>query len=132
MADLAHIPAETLAILESGFEDDTNSTLREIAVSIYMHLIEDEELVNSLGLSRLADLARSATDRISRDVGGVSFYMPKGFIRFSSARDRDIFAEFNGKNQRELARRYGLSDMRIKQIVASMRSKSNLRAKGNV
>jgi Mor family transcriptional regulator len=50
--------------------------------------------------------------------GGEGIYIPKAEKVRRAARDRAIRAEFNGKNHRELARRYGLTVVWIRAIVA--------------
>jgi len=121
MADLAHITAETLGFLENLLPEDINQELRAVATSMYLALIEDSELQEALSLERLATIAVALLDRVSLDHGGTSFYLPKGMVRKRSQRDREIFAEFNGKNMRELARKHNLSDMRIYQIVNAVK-----------
>lgn len=130
MADLSHIPAEQLAFLEKSLPEGMHPTLREMATSIYLHLVEDSALVESLGCDRLASLALGLTDRICLENGGGSFYLPRGIAGFLSARDREIFAAHNGRNLRELARKYNLSDMRIHQIIKAVQLKNRQQNKG--
>lgn len=132
MADLAHIPAETLAILENLLPENLHPTLREIVTSLYLHLVEDEEVVEMLGLERLADLAAGQVDRVSLDVGGSHFYLPKGIGYRLSPRDREIVAAHKGYNKRELARKYHLSEVRIDQILANHRKQEFLRRQGTL
>lgn len=132
MADLAHIPKATLAALERLLPDDLHPTLRDIANSLYLHLVEDAELVTALGLERLADMAAGQMDRISLDNGGSNFYLPKGIGYRGSARDRCIVAEYNGRNKRALGRKHGLSDMRIDQIINNHRKQEFLRKQGSL
>lgn len=108
--------AELLALLDAGLPDDLNATLREVCAALFLHLAEDGELVEKLGLPRLAELAVGQMDRLSLDVGGSSFYLPKGIGCKLSARDREIGERYNGRNKHQLAREFGVSDMRIDQI----------------
>ena len=41
--------------------------------------------------------------------GGQNIYFPMGLSYILSKRDRQIYAEFNGNNHSELARKYGIS-----------------------
>ncbi len=123
MADLAHISGERLAIIEGLFPEDTHEMLREIAISMYLALIEDAELQEALSFERLANIALDLTDRISLDHGGTQFYLPRGMSRRINDRNRRIWAEFNGRNRRELARKYDLSEMRLDQIFKAFRQK---------
>ena len=130
MADLTDISADTLAILDKMLPGDIKPTLRDIATSIFLALVEDGELAGSLGVERLANIAIDLTDRISLDHGGAGFYLPRGIASRINDRDRQIFAEFNGKNKRELARKHNLSDMRIDQILNAIREKNRRMRKG--
>lgn len=130
MADLAHISAGVLAPLETLLPENLHPTLREISISLYLHLVEDKDLAENLGLERLADLAAGGVDRISLDVGGSHFYLPKGISYRLSPRDCEIVAAHNGRNKSELARKYGLSEVRIDQILAKHRKQEFLRRQG--
>ena len=49
--------------------------------------------------------------------GGESIYFPKLEAIHRPARDKKIIAEFNGYNFKKLAKKYGLSEIRIRSIV---------------
>ena len=49
--------------------------------------------------------------------GGKSIYLPKGVAAYLSARDLQMCSEFTGNNYDLLARRYELTEMRVRQIV---------------
>jgi len=55
--------------------------------------------------------------KLSEYLGGLSFYFPKldGLLR--EKRDAAIRREFTGFNHKELARKYGLSEQQIRNIV---------------
>lgn len=108
--------ADLLALLDAGLPDDLNETLREVVAALFLHLAEDGDMVAAIGLPRLAEIAIGQMDRLSLDIGGSSFYLPKGIGCKLSARDRDIGERYNGRNKHQLAREYGVSDMRIDQI----------------
>lgn len=57
---------------------------------------------------------RFATD-VCREFGGDRLYVSK--ISYSQ-RDREIRGAFNGRNYAELMKQYGLSERRIREIVA--------------
>lgn len=91
--------------------------LREVTELLYMQLIETEGPSNESRMESLAQLAILQADRLATAMGGMTFYMPKGFGFALARRDRQIVAEFNGRNFSELSRKFLLSDMRIRQIV---------------
>ncbi len=127
MASLEFSNAADVKLLEDLLPPALNETLREITLSIYLELLDDAQIVEALGKERIAEMALMLTDRVSRDVGGSTFYMPKGISFRMAPRDVVIGSRYNGRNRRELAQEYGLCDMRIDQIykrwLASERAK---------
>lgn len=67
------------------------------------------EIAETIGLDPALELVQAR--------GGEAVYIPKVEKVCRAARDRAIRAEFNGKNHRELARRYGLTVVWIRAIV---------------
>lgn len=130
--NLAHVPADVLAPLERLFDDAYPERLREVATCLFLELLEADGLAGLLGAPRLAHVALDQTERLSFDLGGESFYMHRGHAYRLSLRDRQIVAEFNGRNQHQLARKYGLSVMRIYQIVAAAREEEFQRRQGRL
>lgn len=49
---------------------------------------------------------------------GTAIYLPKLDITLRKIRDKKIKDEFNGSNHRELAHKYGLTEVWIRQIIA--------------
>jgi Mor family transcriptional regulator len=49
-----------------------------------------------------------------------------------AARDELIWREFNGRNYAELARRHGLTEMRVRQIVAEQRARDVQQRQGRL
>lgn len=64
--------------------------------------------------------------RLMQVRGGEKIYIPKTDCINASVRNRAIRAEFNGANIRELARKYGLTETWVREILvdAGIRSKS--------
>lgn len=63
--------------------------------------------------------------RLSAGLGGTSFYVPKFENVIARARDRLIAKEFDGGNIKELALKYGLSEMWIRSIITKDRLEKN-------
>lgn len=59
--------------------------------------------------------------RLSEFLGGLTVYFQKPDTLIKGQRDRAIRREFTGLNHRELARRYGLTEQRIRGIVKRCR-----------
>jgi Mor family transcriptional regulator len=71
------------------------------------------------------DGARQIGDEIAVEMaaywGGQLIYFPKGKFVILSKRDRLIFCEFTGRNQKELARKFDVSEQHIYRIIKAMR-----------
>ncbi|HDR9585249.1 TPA: hypothetical protein QDC22_007517 [Burkholderia stabilis] len=106
--------------------------LREIAASLFAALLEQTQLVDDVGRHGLAELAIMQTERLSSDLGGHSFYMHKGASYRLTPRNRQMCAEFRGDNYAELADRYGLTEMRVRQIVDGWRREQFLARQGTL
>ena len=59
-------------------------------------------------------------------------YLAKGVAMHLSARDRELCAKFRGNNYRELAREYGLTEMRVRQIVDTWQRECFARRQGRL
>lgn len=129
---LAQVTPDVLAPLERLFDDAYPERLREIATCLFLELLDADGLAQLLGVPRLAQLALDQTERLSFDLGGESFYMHRGVRYRLSLRDRQIVDEFNGRNQHQLARKHGLSVMRIYQIIAAWREEEIARRQGRL
>lgn len=83
-------------------------------------LLRDE----GLPAERAYAIAFRIAEYIRTDWGGAAPYLPKGLAYQLSRRDAEIFDKFNGHNHQELAREYGLTTVRIYQIVGIMRERA--------
>jgi Mor family transcriptional regulator len=61
--------------------------------------------------------------KLSKELGGLSFYFPKIGALIQKRRDEEIRKEFNGANYIELAMKYSLSEIWIRRIVAGTNKK---------
>ena len=68
-------------------------------------------------LHAMARVATAQLQHLAQQKGGKAIYLAKGVAMHLSARDRELCAKFRGNNYRELAREYGLTEMRVRQIV---------------
>lgn len=57
--------------------------------------------------------------RLSEHLGGIAFYFPQLDTMLRKKRDARIRKEFNGANHKDLARKYGLTERWIREIVDS-------------
>ena len=69
------------------------------------------------------DIPESVIQKIHRNFGGNSFYVPKPNKPDLSQRNSQIYAKFNGKNFRQLSREFDLSAQHIHKIIKDERRK---------
>lgn len=67
-------------------------------------------------------IALAVTEWIRTYWGGEQLYLPKGRLFKLSNRAQAIEAEFNGKNSRELSKRYDLTERHLYRIVDQVRA----------
>lgn len=75
-----------------------------------------------LGAEQSAEIGWGVAEHIRTHWSGQSQYIPKGQSYDLSQRDLQIASEFNGINHSALAKKYGLTDMRIYQILKAARA----------
>lgn len=69
-------------------------------------------------LRALADLIGvDNTILLAGKMGGANIYIPKIDTLFRGVRDKKICDEFNGKNYPQLAKKYGVTERRVRNIV---------------
>lgn len=122
----------TMAHLAALLPESLHPTLVEMAEQMYLHLAEDAEAIAILGLPRLAEIVVGQLDRVTLHCGGAGFYMPKGIAQRLGARDMEIVQRYNGRNKRQLAREYDLSEVRIDQILNAWRRAEFERRQGRL
>lgn len=118
------VEADQFAPLHALVDQAYPDNLRMVAEWLFVQLVEDvpvaELPVSETRLSELALLALRQTERLSAELGGMNFYLNKGVRYRASLRDREMFEKFNGRNYDELAHDYGLTQMRVRQIISAM------------
>lgn len=119
--------------LHALLDPDYPESLRTIAEWLFIQAVEDEELP-LLGerLTQLAMLALRQVERLSREEGGRNFYLGRGMRYRESVRDKKMYAEFNGRNYNDLARKYYLTATRVRQIVDLMHTNDLARRQGTL
>ncbi len=123
---------QDVALLEQLLGTAYPERLREIATYLFAELLDHDDLVAVHGRSGLAELAVAQTARLAENIGGQNAYIPKGVSYRLTPRNRQMCAEFRGNNYTELARRYKLSEMRVRQIVDTWREAQFLARQGNL
>lgn len=132
-------PAEA-AVLEAHLPKGTTESMAELAWCLYAaQALEDERAGTRAPdaswlaeLSRMAQLATRQISYISAEMGGAAIYLSRALLANLTARDERLCAEFRGDNYRELASRYDLSEMRVRQIIAEWRRRQIAERQGRL
>ena len=67
----------------------------------------------------MANVAVRQLQHLADKKGGKAIYLAKGLAVYLSARDLAMCAEFRGNNYDVLAKKYDLTEMRVRQIVSA-------------
>lgn len=110
---LEDMTAADLAPLERLIDPAYPEQLIDMATVLYVELLNQ-------GQPEAAPLALALTEAMRMEIGGRSMYVNKGRQYELSSRDREIFDEYNGRNLHLVAKKYGLSEMRVRQILAKV------------
>lgn len=97
-------------------DDAYPEVLADIARTIHARLMDDPRV--KLAHPIAAEVAMAVAEHVRKNIGGVATYIPRGINYELTLRDREVWAEFKGDNYAELARKYDLTEMRVRQIVA--------------
>jgi Mor family transcriptional regulator len=81
---------------------------------------------------RAEQAGRVIADRMSANWAGQSIYFPKGLSYRLSLRDRKLFADFNGVNHNDLAKKYGVSIQWVYKIIKAVRTEEIASRQGDL
>ncbi|MFT7722239.1 MAG: Mor transcription activator family protein [Roseateles sp.] len=118
--------AAELAVLEHALPVGLAEGMRELALCMYEALVLTDVRAGTAApagqwaeqLATWARLVLAQLQHLAQEMGGRGgLYIAKGLVAQISARDHEMCAKFKGNNYRELAHEYGLTEMRVRQIV---------------
>ncbi|MBD9463948.1 MULTISPECIES: Mor transcription activator family protein [unclassified Pseudomonas] len=101
--------------------NDFRSKGPELLVDLTEHVAGALRELVSMDDEAARHVAKEVTDRMAAHWGGQNVYFPMGLAGKLSRRDRQIYEEFNGTNQSDLARKWGVSLQWIYKIVKAVR-----------
>lgn len=121
------LTAAEAAVLDAHMPAGLTEEMRDVAWCLFEALaLQDarcgQEQPSAAWHAVLHALARAALaqlQHLAQQKGGKAIYLAKGMAVYLSARDLALCAEFKGHNHAQLARRYGLTEMRVRQIIAA-------------
>lgn len=102
--------------MQSKNSDKTAEILLDLTCHIETTLLKHTDLAQD----KAKKIGEEISQKIAHDWGGLMVYIPKNLMFIISERDKQIYAEFNGYNQRELAKKYNLSIQWVYKIIASI------------
>ena len=128
------------AVLESALPTGMTSDMRDVALCLFEALVLADERAGqaepgsawAAQLSLWASQVLMQMQHLANEKGGAAIYFAKGVTIHLSARDREMCARFRGNNYRDLARDYGLTEMRVRQIVDAWQREAFLRRQGGL
>lgn len=73
------------------------------------------------GVERVEDLTEALVSRVVQRLGGTNVYVPVSRIVQREKLAQEIATHFNGRNTRELARRFGVSVRQVQRVLSNQR-----------
>ena len=85
-----------------------------------LSVIEEEarEIACYYGAQKYNEAAAALVDRLIIRLGGLQIYVPLQSAAFRKNRDEQVRLSFNGRNIKELARKYNMSERSIRRIAS--------------
>lgn len=127
MTPARRLTAAEAAVLDVHLPAGLTEEMRDVAWCLFeaMALLDSRagaEQPGPVWLGVLHAMARVATaqlQHLAQQKGGKAIYLAKGVAVYLSARDLQMCGEFRGNNYDALARKWGLTEMRVRQIVTA-------------
>ena len=122
--DEPHVTQAELLVLESRLPEGLTPDMRDVAVCLFEALVLADPRCGQTPmqsdwadqLQAWANQALMQLQHLANQKGGVVMYLAKGVTAHLSARDRKMCEDFRG-DYKLLARKYKLTEMRVRQIV---------------
>lgn len=131
--------APEAAVLEAELPDGLTPDMRDVALCLFEALVlMDARAGQACPVGEWLTQLRTWSvqvcaqlQHLANEKGGRALYLAKGVAVRLSVRDRQMCERFRGNNYRELAAEFGLTEMRVRQIVdAWQRSRYLARQQG--
>lgn len=131
--------AAEVAVLDAQLPEKLTPDMRSVAVAMFEALVLLDERAGTARpdgawlkqLQRWANQVLAQMQHLATEVGGQAIYFAKGVSMHLSARDREMCGRFRG-DYKALAREYGLTEMRVRQIVDAWQREQFLRRQGDL
>ena len=127
MPPAKRMTAAEAAVLDAQLPAGLTEEMKDVAFCLFeaMALMDarlgqerpDQGWINVL--EAMANVAVRQLQHLADKKGGKAIYLAKGLAVYLSARDLAMCAEFRGNNYDVLAKKYDLTEMRVRQIVSA-------------
>ena len=132
--------AAEAAVLDDLLPPGLTPDMRDVALCLFEALVLQDARAGQKQLrpdwaGQLMAWARQVLmqlQHLAEQKGGRALYLAKGVAMHLSDRDRKMCVKFRGHNYRELAREYGLTEMRVRQIVDTWQRECFARRQGRL
>ena len=140
MPPAKRMTAAEAAVLDAQLPAGLTEEMKDVAFCLFeaMALMDDrlgqerpdQGWINVL--EAMANVAVRQLQHLADKKGGKAIYLAKGLAVYLSARDLAMCAEFRGNNYDVLAKKYDLTEMRVRQIVAEQRARDVQQRQGRL
>ena len=113
---------------EMQFPEKYPELLQLVATANYQYLTSKLHMQHQPA----AEAAFAAAEHVRLNIGGGSMYINKGIAYEADQRGQEIYRRWNGRNAHELAREFGLTEERIRQIVKERREAERRARQGSL
>lgn len=128
------------AVLDALLPPGLTEEMRDVAYCLFEALALQDARTGTVApddawlfvLRSMAHAAVVQLQHLAREKGGQAIYLAKGVAAFLTARDREMCSKFRGDNYKRLASEYGLTEMRVRQIVDAWQREQFLRRQGRL
>ncbi|GGA96000.1 Mor transcription activator family protein [Agarivorans gilvus] len=103
--------------------EDLKERTATFLLDIQAHLCEGLTNMTTLSEEQASELANSVVDHIRKAYGGETLYIPKGKELETALLHHSIFREFNGRNHKALAKKYGVSEQWVYSVTKQMQKR---------
>lgn len=125
MSPARYMSAPEAEVLDAMLPPGLTADMRDMALCLFEAMVLADARAGSQQLAaewaaQLTAWARTACmqlQHLAEQKGGRAIYLAKGVAVHLSARDEEMCEQFRGNNYRELATQYGLTEMRVRQII---------------
>ena len=88
-------------------------------------IIQEQLPTYGISLENAREVALKTVDCVRKKHGGTDVYIPKGMALTLSKRDWQIWQEFDGSNQQELAKTHKITTRQVYRIIERCREEEN-------